>query len=64
MATVQFQVTRQDEQRLAQARPVLSRTSLVLLVALLLMPIGLVLGFFLMRRVEPIRDFDLTESTP
>lgn len=28
----------------------------------LLMPIGLVLGFFLMRRVEPIRDFDLTES--
>ena len=30
----------------------------------LLMPIGLVLGFFLMRRVEPIRDFDLTESAP
>lgn len=28
----------------------------------LLMPIGLALGFFLMRRVEPIRDFDLTES--
>ncbi|HEX8028365.1 MAG TPA: MFS transporter, partial [Vicinamibacterales bacterium] len=28
----------------------------------LLMPIGLVVGFFLMRRVEPIRDFDLTES--
>ena len=28
----------------------------------LLMPIGLVLGFFLMGRVEPIRDFDLTES--
>jgi hypothetical protein len=28
----------------------------------LLMPIGLVLGFFLMRRVEPIRDFDLLES--
>ena len=30
----------------------------------LLMPIGLVLGFFLMRRVEPIRDFDLTEKAP
>lgn len=28
----------------------------------LLMPIGLAIGFFLMRRVEPIRDFDLTES--
>jgi MFS transporter, ACS family, hexuronate transporter len=28
----------------------------------LLMPIGLALGFFLMRRVEPIRDFDLMES--
>ena len=29
----------------------------------LLMPIGLGLGFFLMGKVEPIRDFDLTEST-
>ena len=28
----------------------------------LLMPIGLALGFFLMRRVEPIGDFDLMES--
>jgi hypothetical protein len=36
VATVQLQVTGQDEQRLAQARPVLSKTSLVLLVALLL----------------------------
>jgi ACS family hexuronate transporter-like MFS transporter len=28
----------------------------------LLMPIGLVLGFFLMRRVEPIRELDFLES--
>jgi sugar phosphate permease len=28
----------------------------------LLMPIGLALGFFLMGRVEPIRDFDVMES--
>jgi hypothetical protein len=28
----------------------------------LLMPIGLGLGFYLMGKIEPIRDFDLMES--
>jgi hypothetical protein len=28
----------------------------------LLMPVGLALGFYLMGRVEPIRDFAVTEN--